>query len=400
MRKPAYNLYKNEKGSVLVVFAFFIVAISGILALSLDMGHYYVKKSNLQNAVDAAALAGALKLPETGVAEQAAKNVFIMNGYSADGLNITFENNKTVIGVAGEEAIPSFFAHLLGKKSFRVNTLAKAGIYFGSMGGPFDYCMFSGNGGAKLNLGGTFTINGSVHSNGSLSASPSKGIISGNAEACKNLNINEWTTTVGAEVPGAEFIEMVDFSGVIADLFPSVFTTVLTAGEVNAEWRKQTFNDNTMINGDVIISNQAIVNGFLYVDGDLIIKGGSPVCDLNGTIYATGKITFENDFAGYGNVLAGGNITFNGGANVFYAANPVCIYSENGDIALDTGSSTISGIVYAPRGNVNIVGGDTTFYGSIIGDTISGIPANLKMRSPDQPFDFLPQISSSAKLLQ
>jgi cytoskeletal protein CcmA (bactofilin family) len=400
MKKVLSNLLNNEKGSVLLIFVFFMVAVTGLLALSIDFGYYYVEKSRMQNAVDAAALAGASKLPESGLAESTAKTNLTLNGFSDENLDISFEKNNMIIGVKKENAVPTFFAKALGKESFSITTSAKAEKIPGSMGGPFDYLLFSGDDKAKITLGGKFTINGSVHSNGSLSASPSKGVITGSAEACDKLEINKWTTTVGTEVPNAEFIEMVDFSGVIEEMFPSSFTTVLTAKEVNKEWRKQTFNGNTKITGNTSISNQAIVNGFLYVEGDLTINGGTPVCVLNGTIYTTGKLTFNNSINCYGNVFAGENITFNGGSSNFYAINPVCIYSENGDISLNAGNSTVTGIVYAPNGNISIVGGDTIFYGSIIGDTISGIPANLVIGPPDEPFEFLPESSPSIKLIQ
>lgn len=54
----------NKKGIALIYIAILIVALIGFLGLVIDIGYMYVAKGQLQNAADAAALAGAAKLRE------------------------------------------------------------------------------------------------------------------------------------------------------------------------------------------------------------------------------------------------------------------------------------------------------------------------------------------------
>ncbi|MEZ4483953.1 MAG: pilus assembly protein TadG-related protein [Syntrophotaleaceae bacterium] len=52
----------GEKGAVLVLVAFLLILLLGIAAFALDFGYRHVVKNELQNAADAAALAGAREL--------------------------------------------------------------------------------------------------------------------------------------------------------------------------------------------------------------------------------------------------------------------------------------------------------------------------------------------------
>ena len=54
----------NHKGMTLVYIALLMVVFCAFLGLAVDMGYMYVAKGQLQNAADAAALAGASRLPD------------------------------------------------------------------------------------------------------------------------------------------------------------------------------------------------------------------------------------------------------------------------------------------------------------------------------------------------
>ena len=77
MRSPQRNLNikRKEKGAVAVVLGLSIVTLIAMGGVVLDLGHLYIAKSELQNAADAAALAGARSLNETtaGVTDALAK---------------------------------------------------------------------------------------------------------------------------------------------------------------------------------------------------------------------------------------------------------------------------------------------------------------------------------------
>ncbi len=58
------TLLRDQKGLALIYIALLMVAICGFIGLAVDMGYMYVAKGQLQNAADAAALAGASGLPD------------------------------------------------------------------------------------------------------------------------------------------------------------------------------------------------------------------------------------------------------------------------------------------------------------------------------------------------
>ena len=110
----------NEKGSVLVYVTIALVALLGFTALTVDGGTGYVTKSKLQNAVDAAALAGAQQLPshpDQAIAD--AQDYASKNGIDLAKDNVTFsiENDDHSIKVAVQRTTPTYFARVFGNDS-------------------------------------------------------------------------------------------------------------------------------------------------------------------------------------------------------------------------------------------------------------------------------------------
>ena len=66
---------KDQKGTVIVLFALTLTVLLGFTALAIDINDLYVRRNELQNASDAAALAGALLLPDTTAASYSAIEV-------------------------------------------------------------------------------------------------------------------------------------------------------------------------------------------------------------------------------------------------------------------------------------------------------------------------------------
>ena len=50
---------RRERGVVAILVGMTLFVLAGMLALVIDLGHLYLAKAGLQNAADAAALAGA-----------------------------------------------------------------------------------------------------------------------------------------------------------------------------------------------------------------------------------------------------------------------------------------------------------------------------------------------------
>lgn len=63
--RPGIASRKRQRGAVAIVVGLTIAALIGFLGIVIDLGHLYVRKTELQNAADAAALAGARQLDGT-----------------------------------------------------------------------------------------------------------------------------------------------------------------------------------------------------------------------------------------------------------------------------------------------------------------------------------------------
>ncbi len=96
MRSPLRNLLSKSKqrGAVAIIFGLALTTVFGFMGLSLDLAQTYDRKTELQNAADAAALAGAKKLvgTTTGIddAVTAAQNIAALHKFkfqTAVGLN-------------------------------------------------------------------------------------------------------------------------------------------------------------------------------------------------------------------------------------------------------------------------------------------------------------------------
>ena len=131
---------KDQKGTVIVLFAVTLTALFGFTALAIDIGDLYVGRNELQNAADAAALAGALLLPDTTAAGNRAIEVANnnMNGNVLNSGDIRFGKwnfiTRTldsgtpadVIECVTRQSRKHFFAGVLGINQSDVSALATA----------------------------------------------------------------------------------------------------------------------------------------------------------------------------------------------------------------------------------------------------------------------------------
>jgi hypothetical protein len=105
---------------MLVMFAFGLIVFLGTVAMSVDVGRYVWARTQMQSAVDSAALAAAQSLPSTTGATNKAYEFYQDNAQfiiSADpdaaAPIVTFPTARTVV-VAGEAEIPTWFARIFG----------------------------------------------------------------------------------------------------------------------------------------------------------------------------------------------------------------------------------------------------------------------------------------------
>lgn len=360
----------------MVLFAVAFVVLCSIAALVLDLGSVYIKESNIQNAADVAAMAGAQDLPDANSASNTAIYYAGKNGCTA-GTTVTspYSGDPNKIEVVCTKTISYTFARVMGFSDTVIH--ARAVAKKENLGAAFDYTLFSGDSCAPLNINGSgLFIGGNAHSNYRCRINGSGQTITGSAEAVSTFKINgsnikisnicmgsSVTTsgnniTIGTKIIcPAPFIDMPDFSDIIQ-------TQAETAGQV--------YMGNKTFNGSGIS-----VDSPIFVDGDVTINGSS--------------------FTGSGCILATGDITFNGsGLNA--SGGAVCFYSETGNITLNGSDATIDGILYAPNGRISFNGSNSTVNGRVIGNKIAINGSSFRAVSGADDLDCLP--ASSVKLIE
>jgi Flp pilus assembly protein TadG len=158
MLRPA-NRRDGQRGSVLVLVAVMLVALTALAALVIDLGVLYVAAEQAQQAADSAALAGVGKLRE-GMSPTAASAEAITAAAknSVLGTPVTLASSDVVVGAwdsaakqviawdptatqvavqatvrrttsAPNGAVPTFFARVFGVSSMNVTRTSVAGLY-------------------------------------------------------------------------------------------------------------------------------------------------------------------------------------------------------------------------------------------------------------------------------
>ena len=123
---------KRERGQVIFLVAGLLAVFGGMTAVAIDLGSYMADRRDLQNAVDAIALAASQDLPSGSAAQTAANQWATNNGIDHSSLSVTIvpqnlpsEPNPKVI-VEAERDHGFFFARLVGIESAEVSASASA----------------------------------------------------------------------------------------------------------------------------------------------------------------------------------------------------------------------------------------------------------------------------------
>jgi Flp pilus assembly protein TadG len=135
----------DESGQALVLVAITMVVLLGFVGLAIDVGNAYFTQRELQKAADAAALAGALELPNAAAATAVAQQYGAAGGEKNEAtmvkdatttvstrclasLGCTPSRGVTtnVIAVKETANVPTYFAGLFGVDSFEVSATATA----------------------------------------------------------------------------------------------------------------------------------------------------------------------------------------------------------------------------------------------------------------------------------
>jgi Flp pilus assembly protein TadG len=117
-----------ERGQVLIMAALGLVCFLGLAALVIDTGQMMVHKQRIQNAADAAALAGILELP----ASEAAARAMAIEYNGRNGVPVgeidEITTSSSEIAVYNRRQVNFFVADILGFLNDEVDVVAKARI--------------------------------------------------------------------------------------------------------------------------------------------------------------------------------------------------------------------------------------------------------------------------------
>ena len=368
---PKLNSAKNESGQAVVLFALVFVVLCVFAAMAIDIGIVSVKKGQMQNAADAAALAGAQNLPNASAATNSAIQFAELNGIESSETTVTYPYNgdSTKIEVVCTRSVDYTFARILGFTSSSVSVRAVA-EKIGIGGGTFNYTVFSGSHSDTLSINGSAYIGGSVHTNDSLRINGSSLTVTETAEAVSDIRING--SSIDIETCQASSIVLNGsninvgneiFSPASLLVMPDFSDSILS----EAELAGNVYTGNKTYNGSNID-----VDSPIYVDGDITVNG--------------------SHFSGEGIIFATGDITFNGSNLKSSSDDAVCFYSKNGDITINGSNAKLDGVIYAPNGSITMNGSYQIINGRVIGKRLLFNGSNLQIISDDGDLDCLPQM--------
>ncbi|WP_407269474.1 pilus assembly protein TadG-related protein [Radiobacillus sp. PE A8.2] len=371
--KKIWRIFKKEDGNTLVFFSLVMVVLMGFAALAIDVGMVQFTKTKLQNAADAAALAGVQDLPNQTNAKNTATHYAQVNG--AENAQINPENNNpNKIEVIATKNVEYSFARVLGFTDANVSARAVAAKV--GPGGPFDYALFSGHPDTGLfSSASMIKIHGSVHSNSKLEIYPSVLDVTGSVEAVKTL------TTGGSQVKVTDTVQ-----GSKINIY---------AGSVDIGKREESAAAWVdMPDFSEQIKTEAEAAGTVY-QGNQRFTG--PNFNIDAPIYVNGNLDVNaSNFTGNGIIVASGDITFST-SKVTNTGSSVAFYSANGNINIYAGDVEVEGILYAPNGTINISTSNLNVKGRVIGQRLNISAGNINITSSAEDLSSLP---SESKLVE
>ena len=364
---------KAEDGAAMVIAALSLVAFLSVVSLVTDMGLKYHQKSQLQSAMDAAALAAVRYMPDKTKANAVALEYVEKNGFSTENGVVEFPTDE-IVRVSDSREGKTIFASLFNVDSVHINARAAAKFVDKNMAINFDYLMFHGDR-TQFNLGGHYNIGGSVFGNGNVNADGGSGSsISGTVFSAQQATVNQYSVSVNRLESNASFQKMPDFDETIMSVVPAVEENMYNKSYSHIGKNSfylfrysagTTLNSILSINGSTYCAG-TLSTGYsselMTVYGDMYIEGDfNPQCPVyvTGNVYIGGNLTtqWDKSFKVGGSLYVEGNTTLQGNTNVygeyFYTGGNL---SRGSNYTLDCDCETYVGGSVKLNGNTNFNG--------------------------------------------
>lgn len=129
--KNILKMLNGQRGNIIILVALSMVILIGLSAIVIDGGRMYSEKSNLQKAVDAAAIAGAQLLPQDSVnAGTVAEQIALANISDANvTINVEITDNNSAIRVTALSNVQFALAKVLNAADTDIKAAAKVIVF-------------------------------------------------------------------------------------------------------------------------------------------------------------------------------------------------------------------------------------------------------------------------------
>jgi Flp pilus assembly protein TadG len=134
------NVHRDEKGTFVVLMSLSLLGLFGFAALSIDVGHVYQQKRDMQSATDFAALAGATLLTNrpinTANIIQAAQTIALSNGLTTAEITAASDFDGAIeVGVwdIGSQTFTKGTTNTNAWNAVRVPAKRSVGLFFGAL---------------------------------------------------------------------------------------------------------------------------------------------------------------------------------------------------------------------------------------------------------------------------
>lgn len=373
----------SEQGSIPVLVALSLTVLFGFAALAMDFGMMAACKQSMQNAADAAALAAAADLATggSGMVQTTTSTYAAVNGFdpASDDISMEVQTTRNTVTVTLRQDMTLGFSTVLTgvrTRTVAASATAEATTIFG--GCP--YALFAGqrieDSGTGITVtGNNIEINGNIHSNSDINMK--NAVLSSGSVATAVRNVSPSTSgwygnSIALDMPSYPSFETA------MSRMPGY---VMLAGDITIKKNEGGFAALV----DMALEQFEALGGSsqtLYSDGLCIHVTGSLTFQGNGssTYYADFPIT----------LVVEDSIDLNGASMESSVDAPLYIMSKNGDITVNGGGATFTGILFAPNGDVTINGNSALFVGQIVAQNIRKAGGKITVTYQNDIDRFLP----------
>jgi hypothetical protein len=119
----------RSKGNVSILLCLIITGLFGFTAFAIDIGLVYIERTKLFSALDSAALAASLELPNGDTKTKAAATLYLeKNGVDPSTASIVIATDHKSIEIQAVKGVKHLFAQIIGISSSEVRARSKAVI--------------------------------------------------------------------------------------------------------------------------------------------------------------------------------------------------------------------------------------------------------------------------------